>query len=121
MGIDAEIHFELDSLDEPTDLWLPSECQLLNFCHFTLSEATHTVDNGFRYYGIGYERGPWPKICGILMSLFASKNVKRVWYFGDNLPCLTDNNINPITVEDVLEISRHYMTYGERPYREYFK
>lgn len=116
MGIDVEIYCELSAgTTEPTDLVLPEG--------FSLQEAgeyerrfgmTHEVWSGARYYGPYYERGPWPYICAVLMSLFASTNVKRVWCFGDS----TGLPVEPITIDDVLEISRHYMTHGERPYRD---
>jgi hypothetical protein len=46
------------------------------------------------------------------MLLHACENVETVWYDGDN--CETLRECPP---ERVLEISRHYMQHGERPYR----
>ena len=115
MGIDVCMFVEASG--EPSDLWLPQGW------HFTEAEecdkdsgATHEVwCDGHRYYGIGYERGPWPIIAGVLMSLFASPNISRVWYFGD----ISDiENSEPITREEVARISMHYMKHGERPYRD---
>jgi len=79
------------------------------------SGATHIINNPSRYYGFGYERGGWSDICGVLMSLFASTNVGRIWYFGDN-----SDPQEPITVDQVLAISRLYMEEGNRPYTRLF-
>lgn len=112
MGIDVEIYFEADG--EPSDLCpLCGEVSLADD-YEREHGPTHKIVSMSRYYGVGYERGSWPHICGTLMSLFASPNVKRVWYFGDS----TDiDSAAPITRDEVLALSRHYMLNGERPYR----
>lgn len=111
MGIDVQIYFEADG--EPTDLRIMCDGEVVLANDYERGFGpTHKILSLTRYYGPGYERGPWPEICGTLMSLFASTNVKRVWYFGDNLDMML-----PISVDDVLSISRHYMLNGERPYR----
>ena len=74
-------------------------------------EATHELDTNYRYYGDGYERGPWPRIGAALMILFASMGIEKVWYGSD---CTGPQEIQP---EDVNKISLHYMLNGERPYR----
>jgi hypothetical protein len=117
VGVDAVIYFESDG--QPSDLWLPGDREILDAedkygpRYDGLEGATHRVGTYDRYYNKGYERGSWPAIGGILMALLASKNVKRVWYFGDNC-----EGADLITIDGVLEISRHYMLNGERPYRE---
>ena len=116
MGIDAEIYCELSEGHEPTDLFLPPGCWLTETDeHEREFGMTHEVWTGDRYYGPHYERGPWPSLCAVLMSLFASTNVRRVWYFGDNQDLA---HVVPITRDEVLSISMHYMTHGERPYRD---
>lgn len=116
MGIDVEIYCELSEGTEPTDLVLPGDFSLQEATEYEREFGmTHKVWTGARYYGQHYERGPWPYICAVLMSLFASTNVKRVWYFGDNRDM---DGVEPITREDVLRISEHYMRHGERPYRD---
>jgi hypothetical protein len=47
------------------------------------------------------------------MSLLASDNIDKVWYGGDLLEPL---DFNLMTIERVLEISKHYMLNGNRPY-----
>lgn len=113
MGVDVEIYFESEGI--PSDLVLPEGMTVVPVDDDeNESGATHKICGYERYYGFFYERGPWPRICGVLMSLFASTNVKRVWYFGD-MNWIED--VQPITIDEVLAISRHYMLNGERPYR----
>lgn len=113
MGMDVEIYFECEG--EPTDLRVLIEGQCEPADEYERKFGpTHKISSGTRYYGPHYERGPWAEICGTLMTLFASSNVKRVWYFGDAADI---DHISPITIDDVLAISRHYMLHGERPYR----
>jgi hypothetical protein len=47
------------------------------------------------------------------MALHACKNVETVWYFGDY-----HEGDAPFTPDRVLEFSKHYMTVGDRPYRQ---
>lgn len=119
MEIDANIYYQsLDGL-EPTDLSLGSESWFkirpLPDYHEE-SDATHELYSGVRYYGEHYERGPWPQICAALMQLVASPNVGKVWYTG----YYSDGraSTHPITIDDILTLSRHYMLNGERPYRQ---
>lgn len=79
-------------------------------------DATHEVDvNGARYYGEGYERGPWPRLAAALMALFASTNVEKVWYGSD---C---DDVPEVVVGDVLFLCGYFMRCGHRPYRDSFK
>lgn len=76
--------------------------------------ATFEVDMGARYYGPGYERGPWPKISAVLMELMATPGVTGVWYGGDE-------EVYPMTGKVLEEFTRHYLEFGHRPYRDGFK
>jgi hypothetical protein len=76
--------------------------------------STHEVYTLSRYYGPGYERGPWPTLCAVLMTLMNSPDIESVWYFGD-YSCEDDQT--PITCDDLFEITRHFIANGERPYR----
>jgi hypothetical protein len=114
VGIDVEIYFEADG--EPSELWHTDR--------FSMQEAddyerkfgpTHKLSTHARYYGPHYERGCWPEICGVLLSLFASQNVKRVWYFGD---CSDLDTQEPTTLDDVFAICRHYAAHAHRPYND---
>jgi len=120
MGVDVCLYYESADGKYPDLIWLP---EAWNICEAGEDDhpATHEINADLsRYYGPGYERGPWPMICGVIMSLMASSNVKRVWYFGDHSymdQCANDH----LTIEKVNEISAHYMANGDRPYRDYFK
>lgn len=115
MGIDACIYVKTKDGHEP-DLCdcLPNEFSFLKAGKYSPGGATHKINHNFRYYGPGYERGPWPLLASVLMSLYAGENVEAVWYFGD----CTDDAI-PISAEDINKISAHYMAHGDRPYYKF--
>ncbi len=120
MGVDVCLYYESADGKNPDLLWLP---EAWNVCEADEYDrpATHQINADLsRYYGPNYERGPWPMICGVIMSLMASSNVKRVWYFGDHSR-MEDYAHEPLTIEKVNEISAHYMTNGDRPFRGDFK
>lgn len=119
MGVDVMMYFKTADGAEPSELWLPEGWSLHEPPEREKEVgATHEISTGSRYYGPHYERGHWPTICGVLMSAFASPNVERVWYFGDHSWL---EGMPPISVDEVLEISRHYMANGHRPYRAGFQ
>ena len=86
--------------------------ELDKFDKDAIPEATHGVGNFWRYYGKSYERGPWPWISAVLMMLLNSPDVEKVWYGND----CTDYP-NEFTVDDLVEHTRHFVEFGERPYR----
>lgn len=77
-------------------------------------EATHRLDTGCRHYGIGYERGPWPKLAAVLMELMSTPTVEKVWYGGDEWA-------NVMTPEGLQVLNEHFIKHGHRPHRESFK
>lgn len=119
MGIDCEIAFELKdpnkgledlSIDQMgRDFRIEEGSSYVPGAHYSV----YTLS---RYYGPGYERGPGHAICAVLMQLLAHENVKTVWYGGDG-----SDTIPPIDEEGVLDLARHYMTFGHRPYWKYGK
>ena len=115
MGIDAYIYCKTTDGKDP-DLCdsLPVGAELRAASHWMQEEhgATHEIDTPWRYYSPGYERGPWPRIVAVLMSLYACENVETVWYFGDSF----SETHRPFTPEQVQEYSAHYMANGSRPY-----
>lgn len=113
MGIDACIYVKTRDGQEPhlCDS-LPNDCTVIAAQEWASAGATHEVDQCWRYYGPGYERGPWPRIAAALMALHASPNVETVWYFGD-----CNDFGEPFTPERVHEFNAHYMKEGDRPYR----
>lgn len=72
--------------------------------------ATHEIDTMARYYSQGYERGPWPHICAVLMLLHACPGVGKVWYGSD-----AHDRLPEFTPDDVCRLSQHFMANGE-PY-----
>lgn len=109
MGIDAKIFIKtkngkhpdlgiwfLDPIEENTEEFLP--------------EANYQVSITDRFYDESYARGPWPKICGILLDLFSDLDVEKVWYFGDY------EDPKEFKPEDLLKLCEFYMKNGNRPY-----
>lgn len=112
MGMDVELYFELLYGDAPSVPYMRglSEVRLAH-----PEGATHQIYDGTRYYGIGYERGPWPQIAADLLTLMSAENVGRVWYLEDSSE---SGYMLPLTIEDFERINRHYIEHGERPYRD---
>jgi hypothetical protein len=67
-----------------------------------------------RYYGGGYERGPWPDICARLLNLMAHPGVEGVWYFGDNRGGYEE--YDRVTLGKLGEMNAHYVANGHEPY-----
>jgi len=115
MGLDAMIYFRSKTEDPKLENELGAGFEIKKIDEYAaedIPEATHEVDCGCsRYYGQGYERGRWTLLAAVLMELHASEDVEKVWYGSD---CSTPLEI---TQQGVNEISMHYMTHGERPYR----
>lgn len=114
MGVDSRILIKTRNGNEPNlcDV-LPAGCSLIKTDDDVCEGATHEVEQSWRYYGPGYERGPWPMIAAVLMVMHASEDVETVWYFGDN-----HEGDAPFTPERVHEFSAHYMRVGDRPYNK---
>ncbi len=114
MGIDACIYVKTDD-GLPPELTgqLPPACQVKPAQDYGPDGATHEIEQIWRYYGDGYERGPWPEIVAVLLRLFASRNVVSVWYYGD---CHYTNE--PFTVDRLEEMNRHFVSVANRPYYE---
>lgn len=115
MGLDVTIYFrakpgfDADKLDSH----LPNGFEVVpipDYCEAEYPDATHELDTCYRYYGEGYERGPWPHIAAALMILLVSENVERVWHGSD---CAGPHEI---TKEEVLKTCAYYMEHGRRPY-----
>lgn len=67
----------------------------------------------FRWYGPGYERGPWPQLSAAIRWLLY--NTEEVWYWND----YAENRPNPITFEQLEEFDKHWANVGGLPYRGY--
>jgi len=114
MGIDACIYVRTgDGLDPDLCDALPEWAEIIPADTSAPAGATYEIQRlGWRYYGPGYERGPWPLLAATLMALYAASNVEAVWYFGDH----TDDP-EPFTPDLVNKFSAYYMKHGDRPYR----
>ena len=114
MGLDTEILFRCKNAEPALEDPLLNGFKIVPIGRYMAEEclgATHEIDTGSRYYGPGYERGPWPKIAAVLMELLACEDVEKVWYGSDA------STPQEIDADGVCEISRHYMANGQRPYR----
>lgn len=113
MGIDACIYVKTNNEKEPKLCdSLPDDCSIVAADEYAVDGATHEIEQSYRYYGVGYERGCWPRIAHVLMALCACENVETVWYFGDTI-----ESDEPFTSERIHELNTHYMSVGDRPYR----
>jgi hypothetical protein len=117
MGVDACIYFKTKTGDGPK-LYnvLPAGAKIVKAQEWGQEGSTHEVEQRWRYYGPGYERGPWPLIAATLMSLMASEDVETVWYYGD-----CSDGDEAFTTERMEQYNRHYIKNGDRPYRRAFK
>ncbi len=114
MGTDADIHFNTKSGNPPELFSMPPGFDIVVSTNtFDNVSPKFYVHNYSRYYNVGYERGNWPAICSALMILFQSEDVTEIYYNGDG-----SESVREITIEDVLEISRHFMQNGTRPYQQ---
>lgn len=119
MGVDACIYVKTRSgedVDLSSDLPRDVEVHPSVFEDGGMEGSTHEIVNRWRYYGPGYERGPWPSIAAVLMVLLGSQDVKTVWYFGDN-----KDDDEPFIVERLEQFTRHYIEHGNRPYDDKWK
>jgi len=123
MGIDCEISFRANRSETyPVEgIDLPNDFEIVAYsedpdgdcreCYGRPTGSTHFISTCQRYYGEGYERGPWPTIAEVLMKLLSCPAVVTVWYGGDG-----DDEIPPCTPDHVIALCRHFMEYGRRPY-----
>jgi hypothetical protein len=113
MGLDAKIYFRCQKPEPELEWDLPRGYSIYQpDPNEDMPEVTHGIDmGGDRYYGTHYERGPWPTIASVLLLLFASEDVEKVWYGHDA------SDPSETSIKDVLELSEHFMLYGSRPYR----
>ena len=111
MGMNAVIYIKTRTGEEPMLCDELPECCSIVATDGCVDGATHEVDNPWRYYGPGYERGPWPSIRAVLEVLLASPDVESVWYVGGEF-----EGEGPFTPQQVQEFSAYYEANGNRPY-----
>lgn len=118
MGVDVKIYAKAKQPELTLECELPRGYELkpVDADAFAPEGSTHEVDTLARYYGPGYERGPWAEICAALMLLHACPEVERVWYGGDNA-----DEVPECPPARVVALSEHFMEHGNRPYRRMFE
>lgn len=78
-------------------------------------DEAYTLHSLMRYYGDGYERGPWPQIHALLRYVKDFVGGKgNVFYYSDS-NCLEDIN-SPTTYLDIEQIFTHWLDVGHKPY-----
>jgi hypothetical protein len=70
----------------------------------------YEIKTGLRYYGIGYERGPWDIISSAINWLRFNFSEEVILYSGD---C---DSSSVFTEEDQKELDEHWYTHGGIPY-----
>lgn len=117
MGVDACIYVKTSDGAEPKLCYsMPEGAAIIRAEGLAIEGSTHEVEQRWRYYGPGYERGSWPRIAAVLLALMAGENVETVWYFGD-----CSDGDEPFTRERLEQYNKHYIENGDRPYRGAFK
>lgn len=113
MGRDAIILVRTNDGKAPaTTHNLPNDFNVVACAHDDWDvDATHEIDNWARYYGPGYERGPWPTIAAALLTLYAAPNVVAVYYFPDS-----KRAGETFSLDDLAKFNAHYAKHGTRPY-----
>lgn len=110
MGIDVEIVMKVkDGYEPPEPKWIDGHVSASTY----ISGYTHELSSCTRYYGPGYERGPWPDIAAYLLELLADPNIEAVGYGGDS-----SDDRELVTLEWLTQMNLHYIDNQERPYRE---
>ena len=116
MGKDVEIYLKTKDGKAPDLLFnLPNGFELVEVGELDdeIEGATHCISTLVRYYGKGYERGPFHIICAVLMLLHESDDVETVWYGNDDYV-----SSEPFTKEDTSNLALHFMNNGSKPYKK---
>lgn len=115
MGVDVNLYAEADPSPEElataeefftarSNIGYGAEANLVIEDMEWFSRPRVTVDTMARYYGPGYERGPWPDIYGAIRTLQAAFPEAKVFYGGDT----SDDGIE-CTDEYLAEIWEHFL------------
>lgn len=117
MGVDVCLAVKTTDGNPPNDGWEWSSGEReweveAPYSDEEAAGATHRLWNGWRYYGPGYARGPWPLIAATILSLMQCENVESVWYYDDTGDCPKE----PFTLDDIAEMNRYWVENGTRPY-----
>ena len=126
MGVDAELYAEnknkvdQDYIDrvnaELTDKYIDPQDKSNVWEIFILEGHTNdqiSFKTMQRYYGIGYERGNWIRLSG-LINILRQMSGGKVYYYGDN----QDEAHSEFTREDQDKVDKHWADNQEHPYRD---
>lgn len=80
-------------------------------------EGNIQVNTLWRYYGDGYERGPWMNIRYTLLWLMRRFPEGSVYYFRDSGGC---DEHEPVTQDFLDQMDSHFLAMGHTPYHSYF-
>ena len=74
-------------------------------------ENRYEVNLFCRFYDIGYERGPWPELAGVIEWLRRQLIVSRIFYGGD-----CDDVLKEVTPDTIEATWAHFARNGTLPY-----
>lgn len=117
MGLDAQISlfepynqsYDLEALREKFDKVFYWKDEF----GYPYLDKLGVVQTLYRYYNIGYERGPWPEIKYWIDWLRYSTDDSPVCYSSDST---ASEDAYPITKEEVEKIDLWFMENGNQPY-----
>lgn len=123
MGLDARIFFSTNAHPKTIAPLLPRDYRLDICPHvweapMQATAPVYEVDTNWRFYGVGYERGPWEQIREVLMILLTHKDVKEVWYCSDSDDYTA---LHPLTRVEFSAVDKHYDRVENEPYRAAFR
>lgn len=134
MGVDVELYAEnrnnlsQEDLDRVNEYISPSDdgWERFEIVEREIELESEKIKKEFiyfktlsRYYGVGYERGNWTELTGII-NILRQLSGGLVWYFPDHSRFREIYN-KPFTREDQKELDKHFAEVQERPYREKFE
>lgn len=82
-----------------------------------LNGNVYEIDIWCRYYGPGYERGPFPLIYAALLWLKNRFPECRLYYFGDSYEL---DEVSEMSVGRLQEFLQHWLDVGNQPYQRSF-
>jgi len=81
---------------------------------WTDEDQAYTMRSFMRYYGEGYERGPFPTIFALVMFIKdAIPDGDDVFYYGDYSEL---EDASPTTYAELRELFAHWVKNGHKPY-----
>src|SRR5690349_3019641 len=127
MGIDVNLYAEGEVSDEElaaANLYMINRCDIADDWQKTGNVLNRDDEEWFtaprvalstmvRFYGEGYERGPWPNIYGAIRLLQTALPGCKVFYGGDS----TDDGIE-CTEEYLAEVWAHFLGPNGDDYRD---